>query len=103
MKYETLVKRYQILGYEPKEKELKSDILYETYSGLSFFQIWKKCNNWKKVITYSIIGCVAIVLLCSSNILPLIFFPPFLFLLSSVSNTLEVKIGISHIKNKRTN
>jgi len=89
---------------EEKEKELKEEIFYQDYSDLTFFQLWKNHNDWKRIIIFDIIYSIIIAALCYHTILlPVIFIPTAILFLASLSTALDVKMKINSIKKKRTN
>lgn len=88
---------------EKKEKELKEEIFYQNYSDLTFFQLWKNHNDWKRIIIFDIIYSIIIAALCYDIILPVIVIPTVIILLASLSSALDVKMKINTIKKKRTN
>jgi len=94
----------QLYSIKEKEKELTDELLCQNYLNLSYFEIWKKCNNWKKMIYWSIIYDVLIFLLNDNNKIQslwLMLILPFLFFIASLSNALEIKNSIIYIKKKK--
>jgi len=93
----------QLVRIEEKEKELKEELFYRKYSDLTYFQIWKICNNWKSIIINCIVIDLIFLLLNYKLILWFMFIFPALFFIASLSNALEIKNRIIYIKKKRTN
>ena len=85
---------------ERQRKNIKDELFYKTYSDLTFFKIWKKCNNWKSIIINCILIDFIFCILSSSNLLLFTIAIPFIFILASLSNALEVKSKISYLKKK---
>lgn len=86
-----LQKQLDIIVEKEKElRDLKDNIIFQKYSDMSFFQIWKCTNNWKE----QVIGCTLVEILlylCSDKALFLLMIiTPIIYLLLSLSSAIEI-------------
>ena len=91
----------QLSEIEKKEIQLKSELRYQTYKDLSFFQIWKKSIDWKPLIILIIILELFIFIFDSGNSVYILFALPIIYGLATISIPLQITQFLKTMKKEK--